>query len=248
MNEIHGTKVTGPSGVVFTVREQNGADDELLSKLHAGSGNELDILNQFLAGIIVSIDEVTPVTTDMILNLRLRDKYAILIQARILSLGGTMKFEYQWDKDKPPTEYSEELGIFVWDYSKPFPEVNSSDYSYQRIPPYISKEPLELKTDRGHYKFDYLDGHGEEILFKEAVSTINSPLVARNMEIETKAGFAKVVNFAEISSRELSKIRAFVEKNDQIPVAEVTIENPFTAAKEIVPLLAIRDFFFPTLL
>jgi len=242
------TSFTGPSGKVFQLREQNGADDELLSKM-ATAKDRLGILNQFLAGIIQSIGDEKPVTVNMVRGLKLRDKYAILIQNRILSLGPTMKFEYKWDNTNAPSEYAEDLTKFVWDYTKPFPEVGDKDYYYQRLKPYSSTDGvIELTVGKKVFRADFLDGNSEIAIFEESEATINSELVARNLRIKSNDIFETVVNFAELSSRELAIIRSEIDKLDPVPTADVNIENPFTAVSEVSPLLAIRDFFFPTLL
>jgi len=244
-------KFKSPSGKVFELREQNGADDELLSRISTTPGKELEIMNQFLASIIVSIDGEEPITVESLKSVLLRDKYAMLIRARVFSLGEELKFEYQWDKDKPPTEYSEDLMNFIWDYEKPFPGETSGEYFHQRIKPYpeSSKEGFfEVRAGKRNYRLDYLTGAGEEMLFAEKTTNVNSHLVARNLTIETDQGQEIVKSFKEISSRDLAIIRSEVAKQDPIPEAEVSVENPYTGSVEVIPLLAIRDFFFPTLL
>lgn len=239
----------GPSSKVFVIREQNGADDDTLSRMGVGKGREIEIMNGFLAGVVESIDGNSPVTPKDILDLGLRDKYAILIQSRIFSLGSDVKFNYAWKEDRPPAEYSEDLTKFIWDYSKPFPDNSSPDYHPQKLIPYPAEGTIEISIKDRMYTLDFLNGHGELILFADKAQSINTELIARNLSIKGADGvYNKVQNFAQVSSRDLSIIRSTAEKLDPIPMADVSIEDPTSGETITVPLLSIRDFFFPTLL
>jgi hypothetical protein len=241
---------TGPSGKIFELREQNGEDDDLLSKMGLNNGKEIIIINQFLAGVILSIDGAKPVTPEMVKHLLLRDKYAAFIHSRIFSLGDKLRFEYSFDSTKPPAEYEEDLTQYIWDYSKEFPANDSELYNPQRIRPYNNQEGLiEVITDHNTYRLDYIDGNGEDYLFKLEVHVINAELTARNLKVKTQEDkFELVKNYKEISSRELAYIRKAVKELDPVPQVNISIEHPTTGEAIEMPLLAIRDFSFPTLL
>lgn len=240
--------ITGPSGKVFELREQHGGDDETLSQLGLGNGKELTVINNFLTGVIQSIDDKKPVMIDDIKSLGLRDKYAILIHSRIFSLGESLKFDYSWDVNKPPSEYSEDLGIFVWDYDTDFPEEGHPSYHHQRIKPLPTDGFINIETPNKKFRMIHMTGIGEELLHTTTNATVNTELIARDLEISTEKGWEKVINFSQVSSRDLVHIRRAAELHDPIPSATVSIENPFSGEVESVPLLAIKDFFFPTLL
>jgi hypothetical protein len=250
MNNQHNIQTQtfiGPSGKAFELREQTGADDDVLSKMGLMQGNELDVLNQFVAGIIMKIDGSEPVTPAMVKQLGLRDKYAIVIQNRIWSLGPDLIFDYAWLQDGPPTEYKEDLTKFVWDYRNPFPGVNDPDYFSLRIPPYPDQSPtFTITVGENEYRLDYMTGFGEEHLFKAKGQSVNNELLARNLAIQTTDGWETIKSFGSIRARDMAIIRGQVEKADPVPSAEITITNPFTGEVQVTPLLAIKDFFFPT--
>ncbi len=239
---------TGPSGTKYELREQTGADDEILSRMQT-EGKQLYYLHQFLTGIIQSIDGMKMVTPEHIKQMRIRDKYAILILSRIFSLGENLIFEYTWSQDRPASEYSEDLTKLIWDYSKEFPNELSEDYYGQRITPYSTSDTFfEAQGRNTIYRLDYLTGEGEEILLKSKGVNVNDELVARKLSVQVADTWDTVKNFAEIPARDMAVIRNKVLTEDPVPSAFVQITNEETGESDSVPLLSIRDFFFPTLL
>ena len=78
---------TTPSGHVVTIREQNGADDDILS--NPADAATLMNLSKFVASIVVKSDYTQSgrLTVDQVQNMPTLDRYCILINSRIFSLG-----------------------------------------------------------------------------------------------------------------------------------------------------------------
>lgn len=237
-----------PSGFEVAIREQNGEDDAILSNVSLS--REAASINAFIRNIVVGVSNKAGLLSDEdVLNMWLRDKYCILIQSRIFSAGELMRFAYEWVPGIPPTEYEEDLTQFLWDYQLPFPSEGQPNHSPQRIKPYVLKEEdliLELAPDK-IITIDYLDGYGESYLLKlpENKTHINSRLFARNIRVLKGQESLKVENFSQFSSREMSKIRTWVDEVDPQFDGLVSIENPMDGTTRYLSMISLPDFFFP---
>lgn len=245
-------EVTLPSGNVVLIREQTGEDDSILTNTKSSSeGNSFD---KFIAAIVVSSKkhDNKQLTLQDVTKMRLRDKYAILFNSRIFSLGNILQFEYTWEGNKLPTAYEEDLNQYVWDYSKPFPKEGEQDYYKYRIKPYPEKgDIIEATLSSGkEISFNFLDGQGEIFLSRlnESTRNINSPLRARNLKIKGPDGNYHLVElFKEFTSKDMMEIRSLVNKYDEeyFPLTELV--NPETNEITFINLTVSLDFFFPLL-
>lgn len=238
---------TVPSGFKVAIREQNGDDDAVLSNV--ALSKEATSVNAFIQGIIIgsSLKEGLLEEAD-ILKMRLRDKYFTLIQSRIFSNGSILNFQYEWVQGAPPVDYEEDLSQFVWDYELPFPTKNSKDYFSGRIQPYPKAvEYPTLIVGEKKIKINYLDGEGELYLLRlpDHRSSINSKLIARNIQMEVKGEWMPIESFAIFSSREMSRIRTWVDEVDPNFDGLISITDPSMGTSKLLPLISLPDFFFP---
>ena len=242
-----------PSGDYITIREQNGKDDDIIS--NSGKAQDGTSFNEFLSGIIVKSERLggKPSPKD-ILDFPLRDKYTILIQSRIFSLGNRLEFKYNWGTDilKDEKSYEVDLNIYIWDYEKEFPKEGDEGYNNERIPPYEGSETFfELELSSGkEVRVYFLNGHSEKYLLDlpEKDQTANSPLLARNIQIKRQSGkFGKVQTFEDFSARDMAEIRSGVYSFDPEINLFSHFENPSNGLKESLPITSIPDFFFPVL-
>lgn len=243
-----------PSGDYITIREQNGKDDDIIS--NSGKAQDGSSFNEFLSGIIIKSErlEGKPSPKD-ILDIPLRDKYTILLQSRIFSLGNIMEFQYNWGDDviKELKNYEEDLSLFTWDYKLKYPTEGEEGYFDQRIPPYNGSEnffELELSSGK-EVKVDFLNGHSEKYLLEldENNQTANSPLLARNIRLKQPEGkYMKVKSFHVFSARDMAEIRSGVNSFDPEITLFSNFEHPTNGMKESLTITAIPDFFFPVLI
>lgn len=96
---LYGKKLTFklPSGYEVTIREQNGEDDDILS-------NPVDAktfmnISKFIAGIVTDTDMTATrlLTPNDVQKMPSLDRYAIMINSRVFSLGEILDFRYTWD-------------------------------------------------------------------------------------------------------------------------------------------------------
>lgn len=238
-----------PSGRKVTIREQNGEDDEVLS--NASAAEEGMSINNFISVIVVKDSKTGgKLTPDDVLAMRLRDKYYILIAARIFSLGDTLRFTYKWPDMDKPTPYMENLNIFIWDFHKPFPDMESDEYKESYIKPYMVDELHHIQTlSTGKIiRWDYADGYSEKFLLELSHTdrTKNSELYARRLSIKHGEEFIEVKTFKSFSPKEMLEIRREIELLDGS--AEMSTEIPHPQKKGVSlmhPIIASEDFFYP---
>ena len=241
-----------PSGYKFTIREQNGNDDDVLSNM--GAVQDGSTVNNFVKGIVVKTDfnQSGRLTNDDMLKMKLRDKYSILLMSRAFSLGWEINFEYDWGKDNGGViPYVEDLHNYLWDFSREMPE-DLNDIPETMILPYVGGKETsrEISLTSGKVvRYEYLNGKGEKYLMsltRESMSK-NQELVARDIHLKDNEGkFVKVQNFTPFSTRDMMEIRKDVLLNDAETSYSTEIENPKTSEKVFFPLLTSPDFFFPT--
>ena len=242
---------TAPSGFKYTIREQNGADEDILSN-PSEAANMMNI-SRFLAGIIVDTD-CTPnrlMTAEDVHNLPVLDKWAILFNSRIHSLGNTLEFEYDWGKENGGTVmYEQNLEDYLFDYAEnPTMELLLS--KPDAIPYYPmgkTSRDIEFETSRGHrFRFDLLTSHGEVYLSTLPLEkrTKNQTLIARNLRLEVDGKWDKVTNFSMFSVKEMAEIRSKVGSLDPIFKGTTKLVNPsYPELTTDIQIVSAHDFFY----
>lgn len=240
---------TTPFGVIVTIREQNGADDDVLS--NAADATNLVNLNKFLSGIILSYDGKA-LTPEDILEVPLLDKYCILFNSRIHSLGADLDFTYNWGPPIGEVAYKEDLFNFIFDYSEaPTPEILLSKPNAIPFYPLLrQKKDLEYISPFSERKFlyDIITGKGEQYLLNLPLheQTKNKELVARNLRWVSESGMiTPVVDFSSFTPKELSDLRRHINAMDPVFGGQMDVPNPMNPQDvRKVPILSTPGFFF----
>lgn len=242
-----------PSGHEITIRMQTGEDDDILS--NAKLVQDGTSANKFIAGIVVDCD-ITPnrkMNLDTARDLKLGDKYFIMIASRIFSIGQYLKFTYKWE-DGAEVPYEEDLGLYIWDYfneAEPFPEQDSEEYFPYRIPPHKGGKDTtrEITLETGKkLKYNYLNGHGEKWLMSlpDEQHTVNAGLLARGLEQEMKKDdWVKVSTFKTFTPREMMELRKDLDQWDPSIDLVTELHHPTSGAVVPYPVVGAPDFFFP---
>ena len=256
MENFKTTTFIVPSGAEYEIREQNGEDEGVLS--NQADAQKLMNITKFLAGIIVH-SSVTggACSVKQVLEIPLLDRYAILFQSRIFSLGNTLEFEYTCGKlpnDKDDTVlYEQDLHEFLFsDYSK-VPTEEELDAKPDAIPYYPQMDgikDLEFKTTSGKVvRWDYLDGNGEIYLMTlpAGASNRNSTLIARNLRLLVDGNWEKVSNFSLFSVKDMAEIRKEINAKDPTFLGTTTLTHPTDENKVTqYPIMAAPTFFYLT--
>lgn len=253
---MNNLKFIAPSGTSYTIREQNGEDEEILS--NQADAKDLMNLTKFISAIVIDTDfnESGHLLVDDVLKLPLLDRYVILFKSRIFSLGNMLSFEYDWGNNQK-ISYEQDLQDFLFnDYSKE-PSKEELEEKVDAIPyyPYHDKDLIkstdgnELKLTSGKIlKWSYLNGNSEIFLMDLPANkrTRNSDLLARNLRLLVDGKFEKVTNFKDFSIKEMAEMRKAIVSQDPIFMGTTTIENPNTGASFQYPIMASPGFFFLT--
>lgn len=246
-----------PSGYSYTIREENGEDEEILS-------NQADVqafknITKFLAAIVVATDftENGKLSIEDAFNIPYLDRYCILIQSRIFSLGNILQFSFTWPGDKEPTYYEQDLKEFLFDdYSKPISE-DEKELKPDAIPQYPDQElgktlhykNYELTLSSGKVvMFDFADGNAERTiaLLPTEKRTRNSSLIARNLKLKVGDNFERVQRFNLFSIKDLAEISQAISELEPTTDLTTEIENPTTGEKLRFPIMSAPRFFFLT--
>lgn len=242
-----------PTGFQYTIREQNGADDDILS--NPSEAKDLTNIHRFIASLVIKTD-ATPsgkLTLKDVRQLPTLDKYCILINSRIFSMGNNLEFEHDWGTERGgKVSYSQDLNEYLFDYQiVPSPEQLLSKPN--AIPFYPLREnkqfkdiPLNLSSGK-KLLFDNLSGEGEAYVLGLPLDkrTRNQELISRNLRLEVNGVFEKIQSFHLFSVRDMQEIRKYISAYDPVFNGNVEIENPITGEIITIPLLGISGFFFP---
>lgn len=241
-----------PSGYNVTIRQQTGDDDDIATSAQFISKNEN--VNRFVQAVILSSEMSggAKPTLEEILDMKLRDKYFIVIASRIFSLGPILKFEYEWP-DHLVAEYEEDLRDYLWDYSIPnseFPKPGDPLYSSERLKPHakgIDKD-MEFTISTGKiFKFTFINGHGENYLMGLPIDQLskNAELKARDLRYQVDGNWVKVQSFKTFTAREMVEIRKNVFDVDEVIEILTEIPHPKTGETIQYPVIGNSDFLFP---
>lgn len=247
-------ELTLPSGYKVTIREQNGADDDVLS--NQVTAQDLTNINIFLSTLIIDTNLPFAVKGKLSIEgakkIALRDKYFIIFASRIHSMGNIVKFKYDWGEElKGIVEYEDDLNNYVWDYEKPLPLEGEPDYYEYRIQPYDHALVYQIFTHTlksgKTVRFNLLDGNSEAYLIKLSTDqqTKNTELKARNLELKTDTGWEKVENFQFFRKPEMVELHALVADLDPNFNGITELKHPTEKIIEKIQIIAVKDFFYP---
>lgn len=237
-----------PSGKYYTIREQNGADDDILS--NQVEAQQLKNLSNFISGIVVDTDATTsgklnPKEAHLIPSL---DRYCILFNSRIFSLGQIIEFSYDWGKGLIK-EYEQDLNEFLLDYSKPLDEKELNDKP-NAIPYYPLGDKttnIEIITTSGKkLLFDLMNASGEAYFLNlpKEEQTRNAGLRARNLRLLVGDKYDLVTNFSLFSVTDMKEIRKLVFAHDPVFQGITELVNPNDGTIEKFPIMGLNNFFY----
>lgn len=253
LNEVVGNVLTFtvPSGYSYTIREQNGNDDDIISN-PAEASNLMGLL-KFIVAIVVKTD-FTPsgvLSIEEALDMPILDRYCILFKSRIFSIGKELEFEHDWGEKLGKFNYTQDLEDFVYDYDK-IPTPESLDAKKDAIPYYpLGKKStdIEVALPSGEVvRFDLLTPRGEIYLLELPVEqrTKNKELVARNLRLSVEGKWERVFNFARFTVKDMMVLRKQVAAVDPLFLGNTEIVHPYNPEMvEKIPILGITGFFFP---
>lgn len=251
--EFRTFEFVAPSGFTYEIREQNGADEDIL-------GNIVDFktlmnFTKFISAIVVRTDFTSngKLTIEDALSLPVNDRYAIIIHSRIFSLGEEVNFEYDWGKELGgKITYSQDLREFLFDDYDSTPTDEDVKQKPDAIPYYpngknLTDIPIETSSGKSLI-FDCMTGEQERAMIQLPASkqSQNTPLLFRNLRLKVDDKFEKVHNFSLFSPRDMKDIRRAIYSIDPVFNGTTTIENPNTGQEEKYFIFGAPDFFFLT--
>lgn len=239
-----------PSGSTYTIREQNGEDDDILS--NPSTSANLMNLSYFISAIVVSqnyFSGMKSLSPEAALKLPCNDRYAILINSRIHSIGNILEFTHDWGDKLGKVTYEVDLNEFI--FNKSLEEVTEEDLNNkpEAIPLYNLSKLTDIPFSIGdkEFLFDALTGAGEQYQIELPLDkrTANQKLIARNLRLKVNGEFEKVTNFRMFSVKDMSYIRKVVATNDPLFSGNTKITHPSNPELvDYVNILGLPNFFW----
>lgn len=250
--EFRTFEFTGPSGYLYEIREQNGADEDILSNM--SDMKTLMNLTKFIAAIVIRTNATLTgrLTVEDALNLPVNDRYAIIFNSRIFSLGDEVEFEYDWGSENGgKVTYGQDLHEFLFDYGTVPTEEELSEKP-DAIPFYPEGVKLidheYTLTSGKHIKFDCMTGKREQSFMKLPMEkqTKNAPLLCRNLHLEVDGKWEKVESFMPFSAKDMAEMRKYILSIDPVFKGDSHIINPVTGEERTYPVVWAPNFFYLT--
>ena len=247
---------TAPSGNVYTIREQNGEDDDIIS--NPFYVKQFRNITNFISAIVVhtTFTESGKLTPDQVEELPTLDRIAIVINSRMFSIGEVFEFSYTWEGlnpgDKPvELEYTQSLREYIFDDYSKLPTEDELEEKPKALPFYPDLSlgmvdiPLQLSSGK-NLLLDRLNGKSEIASLKLPENKLgkNLEILARNLRLEVNGKFEKVQRFNLFSNKDMREIRSFIASIDPSfnPLIEISDDN---GRIEYINFLSSPDFFFP---
>lgn len=250
--EFRTCEFTAPSGFKYSIREQNGADEDILS--NPMDSKNLMNLTKFIQAIVVDTD-FTPnrrLTVEDADRIPLNDRYHIIFMSRIFSLGEEVDFEYNWGQNGGVVPYGQPLKEMVFEDYGTLPTEKEMNDKPNAIPYYLVQKKLvdyEVVLSSGkQVMFDLMTGAGERWLVMLPIEkqTKSAALMARNLRLLVDNKWEKVENFSLFSIRDMAEIRKSIFAHDPVFSGNTEVENPVTGEKVEYPIMLSSSFFYLT--
>jgi hypothetical protein len=237
-----------PSGFLCTIRESNGEDEDLLSRMK--DTQDGTAMHKYLANIITQCEKYPIISDKVIATWRVRDIYYLLYRSRLLTHGNEVFFDHTF-QDGTSVRMKEYLSVYDVNLNIEKPPVfNQAGYDRRKIQPYtIDTDYAQATTSTGKvYRFKLLTGEDEiKSLGLDSMNlSINDKMRLRGFELKDSAGNWRVIErFNVLSARETSEIRATLDRIDPEFMLICELKHPSKPIKEEVSLFAVPGFFFP---
>lgn len=242
---------TVPSGNTYEIREQNGEDDDIIS--NPVTSRDLSNLDEFISAIVVKTSATSKgtLTAAEASELPSLDRYVILLQSRIFSMGEILEFEYDWGKENGGVvTYEQDLREFLFDYSV-VPSAEEFLKKPDAVPYYAGNEIKDIQITLNSGKvllFDVLRGKDEKYVLNLPLQerTKSKAFIARNLRLMVDGKPEKVESFRLFSKRDMMEIDRKVSTYDPTFSGATTIINPNNESQvSTINIFGIPGFFFP---
>lgn len=240
-----------PSGNVYAIREQNGSDDDTLS--NSVDAKTLKNFAKFISSIVINTTytESGKLSVEEAYNMPVLDKYCILLNSRIHSIGAELEFTHDWGDDGGKQGYVLDLNQLLFDYSKvpTAEELVEKDDAIPYYPEHESGKHKDIPFTIGNkeFLFDRFTTKSEAYILSlpQDQMTKNKDLIARNLRFKAENGnWDKVTNFSFFTLKEMIEIRKYVNQYDPVFTGQIQIQNT-AGTKSYVNIFGLPGFFYP---
>lgn len=222
-----------PSGRRAVVMETTGREEHVISKIGQNVSKMALLLNEYLAGVVESLDGVSgkPAPVDFE-NLLAGDRLAILLHVRILSHGETMEYKLTCGNCSAQSEHILQLNPII-ESIRPYPNGDHREFS--------------VKVGPGEIFFELPDGKVEEKLSMLKKREVNSKLACMKLW-EYNAQKAKLpIILDELKSKYIVVLRKAVKDLECSIDTSVQMDCMQCGTSQTFDLMGDLNFLFPGL-
>jgi hypothetical protein len=255
----HEHEILLPSGRKVTIRENNGDDEELLSKVANAKGN----LNMriYLSSIIVQDSETKPdklTPVEHMGNMKCRDAYYLMYKQRLINLGPQLTFEktcalttckHKTEYDMEVDEFDRDLTLNNEEFKAKMKETNSpySDYIVENYPSGNDSIIEKVLSSGKKIRFKILTLKLEYWRLEQPFEnqSNNTIIYERELEYWDENKWVIAKNLKMFSSRDLKEIRGLIDAYDSRFQPLVEYECEKCKSPGVDNLFQMNDFFYP---
>lgn len=241
-----------PTGRIATIRETNGEDDAIISKMSGAQSGE-SILN-FVANITThdSVLGRKPMVDD-IRAWPVSDRYYLLYKQRLINQGTLLEFRHTcsnpdcaYCRDAEPQDKEQDLTEFDGDLTNP--DFKAKNSNQVRRYPNGDKVEVEFSLSSGKkLKYKILTGELEkkQLDIPQDDNNRNTKLIVRELSVFDNGVWIPLKSFLAFKSKEMSEIRKHVDDNDPLFDPLINFTCNLCKMPYRIPLLSIPAFFWP---
>lgn len=251
-----------PSGATAIISEHSAVHDDILTK---GSTTRADYstLVKNLNNYIVSLLQNNPynpeskkkITLDEVKKLRLNDKYYIVFKSRLHSIGSELDIEhiFNGDEDKVKHEFEINLEEYDRDLSLSHEELaqlrDEEELCIERYKEGYEKTFFEVQLSSGKtVQLNYHTAEGELYVLekmKRNEIVASTEILARRPKIKQDDEYLEIKNLNVFSKKDTIELKKAIKDNDLQWPFSIGLVDPATEKTEYLPLITVKDFFFP---
>lgn len=243
------TDIILPSGNKVTIREPNGEDEEMMSRM-SDSKDGSNFIN-YLASIIekdYALD-AKPLPSQ-IMEWPMADKYYLLFAQRVIHSGSNLNFTHLCQNGDCANEHPEGFPI-EQDLNEFDGELGNPDYKPgpNQIKPYPGGGARQIQftlASGRKLRFKILNSilENKQLAITEAGVTRNLPVSLRELEEEVQGKWVLVTQFRSFSRPEMAAIRKKVLESESTFEPVIHINCPYCKTHNIIHVMGIPAFYY----
>jgi len=227
-------KLILPSGRSVVFRENNGEDEEILTRIGNEGNKNIQI---YLAGIIEEDSEPKPeglTPLQHIKNMKVNDAYYLMFKQRLINLGDNLEWNHTCTTESCKQETGLEQDLKEFDTFTKYDKGSDAKIEHSLSSgKKIRFKILTLGLEEKLLDIPFADRSNATVLY------------TREIEIFYEGNWVRCTHLKMFSSKDMAEIRALIKKYDDKWDPILEFKCPKCQTPAIERLLGMADFFYP---